>query len=146
MTGVALSSALVRRLRALAEEEPGRERCGLVTRSGARLTAVAVANVAADPRSAFELDPAALLGLHRELAATGGGIVAAWHSHVEGGAALSARDRAEAVADGRPLLPGADQLVLGMRAGRVTEVRRYRFEGGAYREVPVGDAAEPGPP
>jgi proteasome lid subunit RPN8/RPN11 len=137
MTGVEYGAAVLARLRALAEEEPARERCGLVTRVGGRLEVVPVANVAADPAARFDMDPAALLRIHGELAASGGEMVAAWHSHVEGGAALSARDREEAVVGGRPLLPGAEQLVLGMRAGRVTEVRRYRFTGGGFVELPL---------
>lgn len=132
---------LLGRLRALAEADPGRERCGLVVRVDGRLEAVALPNVAEDPRRAFELDPAALLRVHAGLAASGGEIVAAWHSHVDGGPHLSARDRAEAVVDGRPLLPGAEQLVLGMRGGRVTEIHRYRFEGGSFLEVVLPEAA-----
>jgi len=33
------------------------------------------------------------------------------------------------------VVPGAEYLVLGVKGGRVTEVRRFRFEGGAFVEV-----------
>lgn len=137
MTGPEYGAEVLARLRTLAEEDPARERCGLVTRVEGRLVVVPVPNVAADPATRFDMDPATLLRIHGELAASGGEIVAAWHSHVEGSAVLSARDREEAVAGGRPLLPGAEQLVLGVRAGRVTELRRYRFSEGAFVELPL---------
>jgi proteasome lid subunit RPN8/RPN11 len=149
VSGISYGPALLARLRALAEADPARERCGLVVRRGGGLEVIPVENVAdrlhaADPvahprtaRDAYEMDPLALLRLQKELRATGGEIVAAWHSHVGGGAAFSARDREGALADGVPLLPGAEQLVVALRDGRAVEIARYRFEGGEYVAFPV---------
>jgi hypothetical protein len=51
------------------------------------------------------------------------------------GAYFSAKDRADAAVDGKPVVPGAEYLVLGVRSGRVTEVKRYRWEDGDFAEV-----------
>jgi len=147
MSGVVYGEPLLARLAALCEADPAREVCGFVVRRGGALDVVPVENVAdrhhaRDPaafprtsRDGYLMDPHALLRIHRELRAAGGELVAVWHSHVEAGAHFSERDRSEALADGVPLLPGVEHLVLGVRAGRVTDVKRFRFEGAEFVEV-----------
>jgi proteasome lid subunit RPN8/RPN11 len=54
------------------------------------------ANVAADRRVAFEVDPRALVRLHRETRERGSALVGVWHSHPNGVAAPSATDFAQA--------------------------------------------------
>ena len=61
-----------------------------------------------------------------------------YHSHLDVGAYFSEKDRADAVLDGVQAVPGAEYLVLGVRRGRVTEVKRYRLEGGAFVEAGLG--------
>ncbi len=146
MNGVAYPPEIVARLAALCEADPARETCGFVVRRGGALHVVAVPNVAdryhaADParfprtsRDSYLMDPKEQLRVHRELDAWGGEIVAVWHSHVEVGAYFSEKDRADAVVDGVQQVPGAEYVVLGVRGGRVTEVRRFRLEGGAFVE------------
>lgn len=145
--------ALLARLAALAEADPGRETCGFVLRrpgpAGPVLEAVAATNAidryhAVDPvhfprtsRDGYLVEPRELLRLFEELAATGGEIAAVWHSHVEAGAHFSALDRADALVDGAPVLPGAEYLVLGLSRGRVTATRRYVLEGGGFVEHPL---------
>jgi proteasome lid subunit RPN8/RPN11 len=143
---IVYGEGLVARLAALCEAEPAREACGFVVRRGGALHVEPIANVAdryhaADPvrfprtsRDSYLMDPRAQLRVLKSLDAGGGELVAVWHSHVEAGASFSEKDRADAVVDGAPLLPGAEYLVLGLRAGRVTEARRYRFEDGAFVE------------
>ncbi|WP_242344279.1 Mov34/MPN/PAD-1 family protein [Anaeromyxobacter terrae] len=138
---------ILARVRALCEADPEREACGFVVRRAGALEVLAVPNVADryhahDPaqfprtsRDSYLMDPRAQLRVHEELEASGGEIVAVWHSHVEVGAYFSAKDRADAVVDGLQLLPGAEYLVLGVRGGRVDEVRRYRFDGGDFVEA-----------
>lgn len=146
MSPVAYDAALLARLAALCEADPEREACGFVVRRGGALEVEAVTNAAdryhaLDParfprtgRESYLMDPREQLRLHRALEEAGGEIAAVWHSHVEVGAYFSAKDRADALVDGAPLLPGAEYLVLGVRAGKVTEVRRYVFEAGDYVE------------
>lgn len=146
MSPLAYDPALLARLSALCEADPGREVCGFLVRRGGTLEIVPVTNAAdryhaLDPerfprtsRESYLMDPREQLRLHRALQGEGGEIVAVWHSHVEVGAYFSAKDRADALVDGAPLLPGAEYLVLGVRAGKVTEVRRYVFEDGDYVE------------
>jgi proteasome lid subunit RPN8/RPN11 len=152
MSDAAYGPELLARIAALCEADPEREVCGFVTRVGAALEVVPVENVAdryhaLDPaafprtsRESYLMDPRAQLRVHTALAASGGGIVAVYHSHVEVGAYFSAKDREDAVVDGVQLLPGADYLVFGLRGGRVTEVKRFGFEGGEFVEVPLAGA------
>jgi hypothetical protein len=50
------------------------------------------------------------------------------------GAYFSEKDRADAVVDGVQAVPGAEYLVLGVRGGRVTEVKRFRWADGDFVE------------
>jgi proteasome lid subunit RPN8/RPN11 len=120
--------------------------CGFVVRTAGRLEVVPVANVAdryhaADPehfprtsRDSYLMDPRVQLRALSEAERAGGEVVAVWHSHVEVGAYFSAKDRADAVVDGVQQVPGAEYLVLGVRGGRVTEVRRYVYRDGEFCE------------
>ncbi len=150
MSGVEYGPGVLRRLATLCEADPEREVCGFVVRRGGALEVVQIQNVAdayhaRDPahfprtsRESYLMDPRSQLGVHRALDRDGGEIVAVWHSHVEVGAYFSAKDRADAVVDGAPLVPGAEYLVLGVRGGRVDEVRRYVWREGEFVEAAVG--------
>jgi proteasome lid subunit RPN8/RPN11 len=141
--------AILARLVALAEADPDREVCGFVVRRGGALEVWPVANVAdryrelepdqypSSSRESYLMDPQEQFRIHRELARSGGEIVTVWHSHVEVGAYFSAKDRADALIDGAQVVPGAEYLVLGVKGGRVTEARRFRFEGGEFLEGEV---------
>jgi [CysO sulfur-carrier protein]-S-L-cysteine hydrolase len=141
---------IVARLAALCEADPAREVCGFLVRRDGALHVVQVPNVAdryheLDParfprtsRDAYLMDPKAQLRVHRELDAWGGEIVAVWHSHVEVGAYFSEKDRADAVVEGVQTVPGAEYLVLGVRGGRVTEVKRFRYADGGFLESSLG--------
>ena len=146
VNGNAYPPEVVARIAALCEADPAREVCGFVVRRGVELEVVSVPNVAdryhaADPerfprtsRDSYLMDPKTQLRLHREIEAWGGEIVAVWHSHVEVGAYFSEKDRADAVVHGVQAVPGAEYLVLGVRGGRVTETRRFRWDGAAFAE------------
>lgn len=132
---------IVARLVALCEADPEREVCGFLLRRDGALHVVPIGNAAdryhaLDPerfprtsRDSYLMDPKEQLRVHRELESGGGEIAAVWHSHVEVGAYFSAKDQADAVIDGVQQVPGAEYLVLGVRGGIVTEMKRYRWNG-----------------
>lgn len=94
------------------------EICGLLLGHDAVVSEVRpCANVAADPRDSFEIDPAALIAAHR--AARGGGPapIGHYHSHPRGPAAPSARDAAMAEPGSYWLIAGEGD-VRGWRARR----------------------------
>lgn len=97
---VRIATDLLRRIVAQAAASPD-EICGLLFgMPDAIEMALPCRNVAGDPRRRFEIDPAALIAAYR--AARGGGPapVGCYHSHPGGDAMPSARDAAEAAADG----------------------------------------------
>jgi proteasome lid subunit RPN8/RPN11 len=134
----------VARIVALCEADPEREACGFVLARGREHEVVAVPNAAdryhaASPelhprtsRDGYVMDAHALLRIHRSIDATGARMVAVWHSHVGCDADFSDQDRADALAGGAPVLPGVEYVVVGLRRGRATEVRAFRFDGSDY--------------
>lgn len=143
MTGVDYAP-IAARLAALAEGDPGREVCGFVAVApGGALELVPVRNVVGDgewasgppgdARRAYLADPAAHLALARRSRAEGGRIAAVYHSHVDAPAAFSITDVEQALCDGAPILPGVDQIVIGTRSGKATEIRVFRWRDGAFR-------------
>lgn len=133
------------RLAALAEGSPAAEVCGLLVEDqhGA-VAAWPMPNVAPAPATAYEVEPRALLSALRRLDRTGGRLVAVYHSHLAGGAGLSARDLAGALAGGAPLLHGAAQVVVALEGGRARWIRAHRWSGQAFE--PVDLAWRRGPP
>ncbi len=146
---IAYGPEVLARITALCEADPEREACGFVVRRDGALEVVPVPNVAdryhaQDPerfprtsRTSYLMEPRAQLQVHESLLDGRGEIVAVWHSHVDVGAYFSEKDRADALVDGEPLLPGAEYLVLGVRGGKVTEARRYVLENGVFVERPL---------
>ncbi len=146
MSDVVYGKALLARIAALCESDPEREVCGFLVRRDGALEVEPVPNVAdkyhaKDPvrfprtsRDSYFMDPRSQLQVLEAVERDGAGIVAVWHSHVEVGAYFSAKDRADAVVDGVQQVPGAEYLVFGVRAGRVTEARRYQYDGRDFAE------------
>ena len=145
-------SPLAARLAAAAEADPWREVCGFVIEDAAgRLELVPVRNLAGevegppglpgDARRAFLADPSAHLALARRMRVEGGRIAAAYHSHVDAPAVLSAVDLDQALQGGEPMHPGVDQVIIATRGGNVLEIRTFRWFEGAFRgtAMPLGD-------
>lgn len=87
---------IVTRARSSADEV-----CGLLVGEPGHVVAVVhCANVAADPATAFEIDPARLIAVHRAARAGGPSIVGCYHSHPGGEVAPSPRDAADAAPNG----------------------------------------------
>lgn len=122
---VEISSAVLARILAEADASPEREVCGLLIGRPDRIAAsLGCRNVAADPRRAFEIDPAQLIAAHRAARAGAGDIVGCYHSHPAGPPLPSPRDATAAVADGSIWL-----IVAGGGAGCYRAVEQGRHAG-----------------
>jgi proteasome lid subunit RPN8/RPN11 len=99
-----LAAPLRRRIVDEARAAFPREGCGLIegVRDGAEICVTAIHPVPnlADESDRFELDPAKHIALLRELRGSGRQIVGCYHSHPDGRAEPSPRDRAGAFEDG----------------------------------------------
>jgi proteasome lid subunit RPN8/RPN11 len=77
------------------------ECCGVLRGRGRKILAVEwTANVAADPSQNFEIDPAALIAVLKDVRAGGMPLLGCFHSHPNGLARPSASDIAQAAPDG----------------------------------------------
>ena len=107
-----LSRTLAGAIRAQARDAGQAECCGLLLGDKAMLRVddlLPAANVAADPRHCFEIDPVVLLAAHKAARAGGPAIVGHYHSHPRGEPVPSAADAAMAHDDGAVwLLVGRD--------------------------------------
>lgn len=99
--GVVISSRVLGDIVAVARSSPGVEICGLMFGDADRIDdATGCTNVAADPATTFEIDPAALFAAHRRARAGGPVVIGHYHSHPTGNPAPSPRDAAQAMGDG----------------------------------------------
>lgn len=95
-----------------------REACGLLFGVDAAVSGWSVtANVAADPRRHFEIDPAALIAALRTEREGGERVAGYWHSHPSGDAMPSVTDAAMAAPDGKLWLIVAGDEVTAWHAG-----------------------------
>jgi proteasome lid subunit RPN8/RPN11 len=117
-----------------------RECCGLIEgcRKGNSVHASAihpVRNLASEP-DRFDLDPAEHFRLLRSLRGTGREIVGCYHSHPNGRAGLSPRDRAGA---------GEDDfvwLIAGVTADSMSSWSCHAARGGIWRDVEIAAIEE----
>jgi proteasome lid subunit RPN8/RPN11 len=122
------------------------ECCGLLLGTGARdrLRVLRCANVQSaraargesdlDAHRAFWIDEQELLHALRDADQRGERLVAVYHSHVDTAAYLSFTDVAGALGpDGRPLYPGARQLVVSVRDSGVGEAALFEWDDAAER-------------
>src|SRR5262249_34905960 len=98
-------------MRRAAAASPDAEVCGLLLGQGRAVeTVVPCANVAPDPRDSFEIDPVALIAVHRAARRGGPALGGHYHSHPRGEATPSARDAAAAEAGSYWIIIGAGEL------------------------------------
>jgi len=105
-----VSRAVFERLLAEAARHAPAECCGILLGADELIEeARPAANVAADPRRRFEIDPQALVDAFRAARGAGAPVLGFYHSHPAGPSQPSATDRAEAAHDGRVwAIVGAD--------------------------------------
>lgn len=98
---VRFAKGVVEQIVAAAAATPAVEVCGLLLGTTDQVDrALACANVAAMPATAFEIDPAALIAALRADRAGGTRVLGCYHSHPGGTPVPSPRDAAAAAADG----------------------------------------------
>jgi desampylase len=94
---VRISSESIAAIRAHAAETPDVEVCGLLFGTVEAVERVQrCANVAGNPATAFEIDPAALIAAHKAERAGGARLIGHYHSHPNGARAPSAVDASNA--------------------------------------------------
>lgn len=123
-----ISTEALARIMAETIASPDHEICGLLL--GQELSVIearACGNIAADPATRFEIDPAALLAAHRNSRNGGPAVIGCYHSHPRGPAEPSPRDAADAAADGGLWLIAAGGQVTAWRAVEQGE-RHRRFD------------------
>lgn len=132
---VKISSGVLEQVLRAAGASPDAEVCGLLLGTAEHVTeAIPCRNVAADPATAFEIDPAQLIAAHR--AARGGvhAIVGCYHSHPGGAPRPSPIDADAAAPDGAVWLivaGGVARCYLAVEGGR----DHGRFDAVAFRAV-----------
>lgn len=125
---VRISRCVVELIQRAAAEAAPREACGLLFGDGGAIGVASVeANVAENPLTHFEIDPAALFVAIRAERGGGRRVAGYWHSHPSGDAHPSATDAAMAVPDGKLWLIVASGTVTGWRAVE-SGARHGRFD------------------
>ena len=108
-----IASTLLADLSAQSVASPDSEICGLLLGTESWIAeARAASNVAADPGTAFEIDPQALIIALRAERAGGARVIGCYHSHPSGNAEPSERDAAAAEAGRLWLILARDQARL----------------------------------
>lgn len=98
---ISVTSAVVQGVLAEARAAGVRECCGLLFGDDAAITGFRpAANVHPAPETRFEIDPQALIDVHRDMRGGGPRLVGYYHSHPHGPASPSATDIALAAGDG----------------------------------------------
>ena len=87
------------------------------------------ANLAATPRTAFEVDPGLRLALHKALRGTGDEVVGVYHSHADSRAQPSARDLA------RAFEPELTWLIVSVLEGQAVLTTAHRLADDGRRFV-----------
>ena len=104
------------------------EICGLLLGTAGCVTQIVpCANVAADPATRFEIDPASLIAAHRAARSGKDDVIGHFHSHPGGIAAPSPRDAADAAADGAYWVIAGGEAMTAWRAVR-EGARHGRFD------------------
>ncbi len=99
---VQISRAHVTALLAEAAASPVAEVCGLLLGRGDSIDAVLpCTNVASDPATGFEIDPAALIAAHTTARAGGPQVIGCYHSHPDGRCVPSQVDTVNALNAGQ---------------------------------------------
>ena len=111
------------------------EACGLLMGTGSRVELIVpAANIAADPLTGFEVDPATLLRTHRNARVAGQAVIGSYHSHPNGRSEPSPVDAARVNGVGEIWLIAANGVVRGFLSGDAgfepVDIREDQGDGG----------------
>ena len=96
-----VTSGLIENLVAQAADAHPNECCGILLGGDGRITGLTPArNVHPTPHTHFEIDPQALIDVHRAVRAGGPPVIGYYHSHPNGRGGPSPTDQAMALGDG----------------------------------------------
>lgn len=124
MKELVISRPLATRLLFEAQKQPDLEVCGLVgARDGSPCSLYPVANIAADPARAFEMDPQGQIDAMKAMRERGESLWAIYHSHPAAPPEPSARDLDELG------YPDALYLIISLNIKGVLEMRAWRMTG-----------------
>jgi proteasome lid subunit RPN8/RPN11 len=119
-------------LQAHAQGEPRHERCGLLAGREAVITRVMHAhNIASDPATQYEIAPAELFQLMREIRGAGLKLLGIYHSHPHGANEPSRTDVA------RAYYPDAAYFIISPDADAAQPVRAFAIRDGVVSELQV---------
>ena len=125
-----------------------REVCGVLAgRAGARAVVTGVhrvENVAAHPRTAYELDPPELLATVERIEAAGDAVVGFYHSHPAGPGGPSVTDRAQATWPGHVycIVSFSGAVPSGALDAGDARIGAWRWTGDAFETLAVTVADE----
>lgn len=138
-----LPALAMQRIREAAGTAWPHEACGLlegqVAEDGVHVSQTLIcANVHAEPRHRYTIDPEDFLHAEHAARDRGRSIVGTWHSHPNGAPVPSETDRNEA-------WPGWSYLIAGVTNGAVTALRCWCLDDGTFHEQPIVTVAAPAP-
>ena len=126
---VALPRSLAIQLMQEAQKSSEEEVCGLIGHADDAWRVYPVANAAAERSRAFEMDAAGLVAAQRAMRQAGQSLWGIYHSHPHSAATPSAADLAETG------YPEAVQIIISLDVRGVLQLRAWRVEGEAAREL-----------
>ncbi len=80
-------------------------------------------------RTAYLFNPAEQIQVFDEAERQNEKVTIIFHSHADVGAYFSAEDSANALVEGKPLLPGVDYLVISVRSAKADDLKLFRWNG-----------------
>jgi proteasome lid subunit RPN8/RPN11 len=122
-------------LQAHAQTQPEREHCGLLAgRDGVISLVLHAHNVAGDPATQYEIAPAELFQLMREIRGAGLQLLGIYHSHPHGANEPSRTDIA------RAYYPDAAYFIISPQSDAETPVRAFSIRDGIASELQIAVA------
>jgi proteasome lid subunit RPN8/RPN11 len=131
-SGIRVQDAVLFALQAHAQGAPEHERCGLLAGRDGVITLVLHAhNIAGDPATQYEIAPAELFQLMREIRSTGLQLLGIYHSHPHGANQPSRTDIA------RAYYPGAAYFIISPQPDVENPVRAFSIRDGEVSELRI---------